>query len=630
MANPTRLPELARDSELSTTFQSDLTIHTKPSSRRNAPKAEVWRQEKMLGHGGFGVVWLQRRISESRVAPELRAVKQIEISDRNSGAKGYVRELEALAKFSQDRYKEFFITSYGWYESSGYLYIAMEYCEYGNLRAYIKDFGGLSQDDQAQDIAAQVLGGLVMMHEVGFAHGDIKPENILIKSRPPEDEWWVKVCDLGLSRRTATVAGSTTVHGTPGFLPVEMIGFKGDPKKANPYLADMWCFGETIFQMLTGVPAFSNLADLINYSNKTTPFPSELLKKANASDGALDFVRSLMQADPNQRFTAAKAQDHPWMTSASEQYEISRESTSFEAHHHQEPVARYITPAEQSTKASATWTTVTDAGFSMTPSVSTNPDTVMLQSRRSTQSSISHEYTTAPSTVSENATSSSTMEHETVKVNPRVTRADSPAQAPERESYSPDLRIFTEETSVRFLGDLLGPRRRSRKGADRDLKRNSESGPSTSAIHSLERGPYPLDINTDAEETSVHHQNIELGPNRRSTINFDHSVKQDTESDLSTQRSISTALTVPNSHTSSIHDSGKEKDGRKGPLGWLKSKYREAKRNEELLKNAAATEVSRETSSSMQPGDTMESDRPKARRPSPSGRVFHTVHSLPV
>ncbi|KAH7163515.1 kinase-like domain-containing protein [Dactylonectria estremocensis] len=627
MANPTRLPELARDSELSTTFQSDLTIHTKPSSRRNAPKAEVWRQEKMLGHGGFGVVWLQRRISESPVAPQLRAVKQIQISDRNSGAKGYVRELEALAKFSQDRYKEFFITSYGWYEGSGYLYIAMEYCEYGNLRAYIKDFGHLSQDDQAQDIAAQVLGGLVMMHEVGFAHGDIKPENILIKSRPPEDEWWVKVCDLGLSRRTATVAGSTTVHGTPGFLPVEMTGFKGDPKKANPYLADMWCFGETIFQMLTGAPAFTNLGDLFNYSNKTTPFPSDPLKVANVSEGAMDFVRSLMKADPNERFTAAKAQDHPWMTSALEQYEISRESTSFEPHLHQE--SSPSTPVGQSTKASAAWTTVTDPSSSTTPSVSTHPDTIMLRSRRSAQSHISHEYTTAPSTVPDNATGSSRTDQETAKVNPQTIKPDSPTKAPERESDSSNLKIFTEETSVHSLDDLLGPRR-SRKDDDRGVKRDSESGPSTSTNRSLDRKRYTLDPSKDAGEISVHHQDDELEPSRRSTINFYQRVRRDTESDRSTQRSISTALTVPNSHTSSVNELGKEKDGRKGPLGWIKSKYRKAKRNEELLKQASAAEAARQTSSSMLRENVRESDRPKAGRSSSSVRVFHTVHSLPV
>lgn len=63
-------------------------------------------------------------------------------------------------------------------------------------------------------------------------------QNILIRSQPP-DIWWVKVCDLGLTKRIEDIAGSTTVRGTFDFMPLEMVGFDGNPRSANPFFADM-------------------------------------------------------------------------------------------------------------------------------------------------------------------------------------------------------------------------------------------------------------------------------------------------------------------------------------------------------------------------------------------------------
>lgn len=68
----------------------------------------------------------------------------------------------------------FFVKSYGWFQSPDALFIAMEYCEHGDLRNYIDSHGRLPED-QAQDIAWQVLQGLLFMHDNGFAHRDLKP-----------------------------------------------------------------------------------------------------------------------------------------------------------------------------------------------------------------------------------------------------------------------------------------------------------------------------------------------------------------------------------------------------------------------------------------------------------------------
>lgn len=102
MAAHAGLPELVRDSRLDATFHPNeqtptKTIHQKYSGRRSFMQ-EIWTRKKYLGSGGYGVVWLERR-----ECGQLRAVKELRIRKSALKDDDYVRELEALAKFSQDK-----------------------------------------------------------------------------------------------------------------------------------------------------------------------------------------------------------------------------------------------------------------------------------------------------------------------------------------------------------------------------------------------------------------------------------------------------------------------------------------------------------------------------------------------
>lgn len=88
--------------------------------------------------------------------------------------------------------------------------------------------------------------------------------------------------------------------------------FRGNPKDANLFSADMWCLGETISCALTGQGTFSDNGHLLRYQSTNLGFPDETLKRCGASALAIDFIRSLMHKEPLQRLTATQALDHPW------------------------------------------------------------------------------------------------------------------------------------------------------------------------------------------------------------------------------------------------------------------------------------------------------------------------------
>ncbi|CAG9952205.1 unnamed protein product [Clonostachys rosea f. rosea IK726] len=334
------LPEIVRDSQLPATFrwegQQQFTIHTQGASRRAKQSQEVWAHMGTLGQGGFGSVELQAKQSKrTGQTKELRAVKSIRIpeDELNENREFYVRELEAIVKFSQARYGELFVKSYGWFVSQSVLHIAMEYCELGDLQRYLfkKCKDRRLPENQAHDIASQVLDALTRMHEEKFAHRDLKPANILIKSHPPTHPWVVKVADFGISRRDqgTTMNPTTSVRGTGSFMPPELLGFSGENSRAvDLYAVDMWCYGETLFRMLTGGGTFEKPADLYGYYFGHVKFPRAVLEEIQLSPAVIDFLQSLLTCDPAQRLTSETALDHSWMETDFQGSDASSRRTS--------------------------------------------------------------------------------------------------------------------------------------------------------------------------------------------------------------------------------------------------------------------------------------------------------------
>lgn len=201
----------------------------------------------------------------------------------------------------------------------------MEYLPLGDLRAYLaRQSQPWVPEAEAKQIISQVLEALKFMHVEGFAHGDLKPANILIKSHAP-DGWWVKLSDLGLSRRIEATRGSVGVQGTPGFIAPELYGFQQSETKMSEdgqgmrrefwYSADVWATGETAFQLVTGKATFQNVAMLARYARSECEFPASVLEQSpcHPSSDLVGFVMLLMLADPSQRPTVSTACDQPWI-----------------------------------------------------------------------------------------------------------------------------------------------------------------------------------------------------------------------------------------------------------------------------------------------------------------------------
>ena len=82
-------------------------------------------------------------------------------------------------------------------EDQNNYYIVSEIVEGGELFKRLKDHESFSED-QAVNIVHQIMLGLNYLHLQSITHRDMKPENILLTSKDPNN-FDIKISDLGFA-----------------------------------------------------------------------------------------------------------------------------------------------------------------------------------------------------------------------------------------------------------------------------------------------------------------------------------------------------------------------------------------------------------------------------------------------
>jgi serine/threonine protein kinase len=211
----------------------------------------------------------------------------------------------------------------------------MEFFEHGDLQQYLNKVSRMPEDE-VQLVAYQVLEGLKVLHQNGFAHRDLKPANILIRrNKDHEEGWWVKIGDFGISKRAEDeMTAFRTFSGTAGFLAPEILAQSGmldaeflDGKQEYTFSVDIWSLGEIIHRLVCGNSPF--VTGLGAYVRGKANFPTQVLKKFAVSNRCIDVIEKLMKALPDERLTAEQALNHPWFERFFEQQDTPRSSGEF-------------------------------------------------------------------------------------------------------------------------------------------------------------------------------------------------------------------------------------------------------------------------------------------------------------
>jgi serine/threonine-protein kinase len=133
-------------------------------------------------------------------------------------------------------------------------YFVMEFFPAGSLKVRLmrKQFDFINE--HLHNILKKIATGLAYMNANGWVHRDVKPDNILVNSAGE-----VRIIDFALAQKIEKPSflgkffrKKSTVQGTYSYMSPEQI--RGQPLDGR---ADIYSFGATAYELVTGKPPFS-------------------------------------------------------------------------------------------------------------------------------------------------------------------------------------------------------------------------------------------------------------------------------------------------------------------------------------------------------------------------------------
>jgi len=240
-----------------------------------------------IGAGTMGVVYKARQLSLDRVV----AIKIL--SPRHSRKADYVelflREARAVARLNHPNV----ISGIDVGDEDGIRYFVMELAS-GQPIGQLLARGGALDEERVLPIAVQIARALEHANEAGLVHRDIKPDNILVTKNGT-----AKLCDYGLAK-TRPEKGRPL--GTPNYISPEQA--RGDPEV--DIRSDLYSFGATLYQMLTGQPPFDGNSKVVMVKHLSEEPKALRLIDPDISQEMDAIVAKLMRKKPEERFQTPK------------------------------------------------------------------------------------------------------------------------------------------------------------------------------------------------------------------------------------------------------------------------------------------------------------------------------------
>lgn len=212
-------------------------------------------------------------------------------------------EYEVASQLSNPKLIRIF--EFGWQGKTPYL--VMEWFSAPNLKMWVNR--GYEQYCKfLPKLLPDMAEGLLYLHEQGWVHRDVKPDNFLFSDESEE----VKLIDFALARKIAKGLGKmfarkTKTQGTASYMSPEQIqGLPPEPQ------ADMYSLGCTFFELLTTKLPFAgeSMNDLLRKHLTAAP-PAIKNRNNNLTPEFVNLMSLLLAKKPEDRFkTTAELCQH--------------------------------------------------------------------------------------------------------------------------------------------------------------------------------------------------------------------------------------------------------------------------------------------------------------------------------
>ena len=269
----------------------------KPAEVKPAPADKKPPQEKPLvggkyqilrelGRGGMAVVYegVDIQLDKKFALKKMRDGSSMSEVERGR----FLKEARITAKLHHPN----IVDIYSIVEENSDIYLVFEYVDGKSLDNLLARYKRIPPK-QSIAVCNHVLSALGYAHSQGVVHRDLKPSNIMVAS-----DGFVRVMDFGIAqaaRATATRSG-IDISGTLAYMSPEQHIGKYD------HLTDIFAFGATIYEMVTGQLPFMGPDFLSQKREAAYTKPSELAPVPKQLE---DIIIACLQPDKAKRPVSA-------------------------------------------------------------------------------------------------------------------------------------------------------------------------------------------------------------------------------------------------------------------------------------------------------------------------------------
>ncbi|KAH7401781.1 Serine/threonine-protein kinase atg1 [Phaeosphaeria sp. MPI-PUGE-AT-0046c] len=310
-----------------------------PSSSASSEQI-IGRFKRMdhIGKGSFAEVYRGIHIEKRQSV----AIKSVNMNKLNKKLKdNLVSEISILRSLHHPH----IVSLIDCHEMPSRMHIIMEFCELGDLSAFIKKRADLVNHPQTQRMiekypnpavgglnevivrhfAKQMASALEFLRSKNYIHRDLKPQNLLLNpssmyysqsgtlERMPlaadassllpatgiESLPMLKIADFGFARILPTTSLAETLCGSPLYMAPEILRYEKYDAKA-----DLWSVGTVLFEMMCARPPFraNNHVELLRKIEERKDhirFPEGIV----CSRAMKNLIRALLKRKPTERMS---------------------------------------------------------------------------------------------------------------------------------------------------------------------------------------------------------------------------------------------------------------------------------------------------------------------------------------